>query len=142
MNADLLAMWGHINAKHFAGALTPVADIEWLPLSGEEGIEAFGIYFPRSNAIALDERFKPDAAAIRAGDETEEAKLEVAYRLLIHEMVHQAQHQRKLPRAGGHGPSFIEIATPIAEQLGIAPPTEAVAGRWPELGPLLAAYGL
>jgi hypothetical protein len=141
MDDNLFSIWEDINTEYFAGELTPVRDIGWLPLSDEtEGIEAFGIYFSKSHAI--DERFEPDGDKIRAGDKTEEAKLEVAHRLVLHETVHQAQHQWKLSRPGGHGVSFVEVATPIATKLGIDPPTEANAGRWPELRPLLAAYGL
>lgn len=140
---DLLAMWSDINTRLFASELNPLAEIAWLPLSDkDEGIEAFGIFFPKSNAMAIDERFKPDADKIRGGDEAEAAKLEVAYRLVIHEMIHQAQHQRKLPRPGGHGASFVAVATVVAQQLGVDPPTEATAGRWPDLGPLLALHGL
>ena len=36
---------------------------------------------------------EPDEDAIRAGDKAEAAKVEVAYRLMLHEMVHQALHQ-------------------------------------------------
>lgn len=139
----LLSMWTEINAEHFGGTLNPLSEIAWLPLSDEdEGIEAFGIYFAKSNAIAIDERFKPDEAQIRAGDPTEEAKLEVTYRLVVHEMVHQAAHERQLPRPGGHGESFIAVATSVARSLGTEPPTAATAGRWPDLMPLLARFGL
>ncbi len=144
MNDDLLlSMWTEINTLHFGGTLKPLAEIAWLPLSDEEdGIRAFGVYFALSNAIAIDERFKPDEAKAQAGDPTEDAKLEVAYRLLIHEMVHQAAHQRQLPRPGGHGASFIEVATPVAASLETEPPTAATAARWPDLMPLLAKHRL
>jgi len=139
----LLSMWTEINAAHFGGTLKPLAEISWLPLSDEEeGIDAFGIYFPKSNAIAIDERFKPDETKVRAGDPTEEAKLEVTYRLVVHEMVHQAARQRQLPRPGGHGESFIAVAAPVAVSLGTEPPTAATADRWPDLLPYLAHFRL
>jgi hypothetical protein len=142
MDSRLFFLWRQLNDEFFDGELSPVSDVGWHPLSGAENLEAFGIYMHRHNAIALDGRFKPDSALYRAGDEAEEAKGEVAWRLLLHEMIHQAQYQRQLERPGGHGASFVAVATQIAEKLGEAPPTEATASRWPELGPLLVHYGL
>lgn len=139
----LFSMWNHINVAHFGGILKPPAEIAWLPLSDDtEGIEAFGVYFAKSDAIAIDERFKPDLAKFEGGDQTEAAKVEIAYRLVVHEMIHQAAHRRQLPYPGGHGESFISVATSVALTLGIEPPTETSAGRWPELQPLLAPFGL
>jgi len=122
--------------------LTPVSDIDWLPLTGKEGIEAFGVYFHRANAIGIDERFKFDADAIRACDPKAEARLETTYRLVLHEMVHQAQYQKSLPRPGSHGPSFVAEATRIAGNLGVPPPTEGTAHRWPELAGILTQHGI
>jgi hypothetical protein len=94
------------------------------PVSGDDAIDAFGAYFPRSKGIVIDERFRPDKDAIRAGDKIEEAKLEVAYRLMIHEMIHQALYQQNAPKPGGHGSSFVDEARRIADQLEIKPPTD------------------
>lgn len=142
-DALLLSMWTNINEEHFGGALKPLAEIGWLPLSdAEEGIDAFGIYFPRSNAIAIDERFRPDEGKASSGDATELAKIEVTYRLVVHEMIHQAAHQQQLPWPGSHGDSFIAVATPVAISLKTAPPTAATADRWPDLLPLLAHFRL
>lgn len=142
MDSRLFLMWRELNHNLFENELEPVTDISYFPLTREEGIDAFGVYFQGHNAIVLDERFRPDPALHRAGDPVEEAKGEVVTRLLIHEMIHQAQHQRGLERAGGHGVSFIAVAGPIAEKLGVATPTEATAGRWPELAHLLVQFGL
>lgn len=139
----LLSMWTQINAAHFGGTLNPLAEIAWLPLSDEEdGIEAFGIYFATSNAIAIDVRFKLDEIQVGADDPRETAKLEVTYRLVLHEMTHQAAHQRQLQNPGGHGDSFISVATPVALSLGTAAPNAATASRWPDLLPLLAQFDL
>lgn len=144
MTDDLLtALWTDINAEHFAGSLRPLAQIAWLPLSDEdEGIEAFGVYIAKSHAIAIDERFKPDEAKVGDGDARETAKLEVVFRLMVHEMIHQAAHQQQLPSPGQHGSSFITVATPVAASLGTAAPTPSTAPRWPDLVPLLAQFGL
>lgn len=139
----LLSIWTQINSEHFNGMLNPLAEIAWLPLSDEEeGIEAFGIYFSESNAIAIDERFKPDEIKIAANDPRESAKLEVTYCLVLHEMVHQAAHQRRLPNTAGHGNSFISVATPVALSFHVDPPNTATASRWPDILPLLAQFDL
>ena len=142
MNDDLQSMWNEINAEHFGGELNPVAEIDWAPISGEDGLDAFGAYFPYSNCIVIDERFKFDADMIRAGDEKETARLEVAFRLVLHEMIHQSLYQKMAPKPGGHSQSFVEEATRIAEKLDIQPPTEKDAFCWPDLLTILASYSI
>ena len=143
MNADLISMWNDINESHFSGALSPPVDIDWHELTGgEDSLEAFGIFMPRPWMIAIDRRFEFDPDLLKSGDEREMAKLEVVYRLVVHEMVHQSQYQHRLPGAGGHGASFIEVAAPVADSIGISKPTEEDASRWPDILPLLACHGL
>lgn len=142
MDAELLSMWREINLRHFAGELEEPTTIFWEPLTGgPDSLEAFAIYLPYARSIAIDSRFQFDPERIES-DETEGAKLEAAYRILIHEMIHQAQYQRKSPSPGGHGKSFIEIATPVAESLGLSAPTADDAPEWPDLRGLLRTFGL
>ncbi len=56
---------------------------------------------------------------------------------MIHEMVHQALHQKNSPNPGGHGASFLAEAQRIAQQLGEKPPTAEDAHQWP----LISSYG-
>lgn len=131
MDKDLLSMWTEINQEYFAGELQPLAAINWEVTSGPEGIDAYGIFVAKSNCIIIDEKFRFDEAAIQAGDKKEEAKAEYAYRLLMHEMVHQALHQKNAPRPGGHGVSFLAEAERISKQMGIEAPTAANVHQWP-----------
>ena len=143
MDDDLLSIWRGANDEFFGGRLTPPADVDWHPLTeGEDSLEAFGLYLPQVPSIAIDERFRFDPEQVGQGDLRENAKMEVACGLMIHEMVHQAQHQDRSPGAGGHGPSFIEIATAVAASMGTPPPTEADARRWPNIAPWVAAFDL
>jgi len=131
MDDDLRRMWQEINEDHFAGDLKPLTSIDWAAISGEEGIGALGRFYPKSRCIAIDETFRFNREAIRAEDKIEEIKLEVAYRLLMHEMIHQALHEKKAPNPGGHGASFLEEARRIAQQLGEKTPAEEDARHWP-----------
>jgi len=140
MDEDLRRMWQEINEAHFDGQLEPLAAIDWGPISGDHGIDAFGVFFPSSKCIVIAERFRPDRDATPAGEESEKAKVEVAYRLLIHEMIHQALYQQNAPRPGGHGSSFVDEARRIADQLGGKQPTEEDACRWPDIAGILAQY--
>jgi hypothetical protein len=124
-------MWEDINQLYFGGELKPVADIDWGELSGEQGIGAHGVFFDKSRCIAIDEKFRFDEEATKAGSKEEKRKLECAYRLLMHEMVHQALYQRKAPRPGQHGESFLAEAVRISKLLGDEPPTEENVHRWP-----------
>jgi hypothetical protein len=142
MDNHLKSMWDEINAEHFGGTLIAPLDIDFLPLAGEENIEAFGCYFPHPNCIAIDERFRFDIAAVRAGDPVAMARLQASYCLVLHETVHQAQYQKKLPRPGSHGPSFVALATAIAASVGEQPPTEATAGRWPDIAHLIVLHDI
>ncbi|SOC89928.1 hypothetical protein SAMN05421890_4917 [Ensifer adhaerens] len=132
----LRSMWDDINAACFAGELTPPADISWQETGGENGIGAHGVYLPKPNAIAIDERFRPDIAAVKAKDPKEIGKLEIVYRLVIHEMIHQALHQRNAPTPGGHGASFCSEAERVAKLLAasgieVVTPTLDNAKYWP-----------
>jgi hypothetical protein len=97
MDRRLQEMWEDINPRYFDGELEPLADIDWGETSGPGGFGAHGVYF-KSRCIAIDEKYKFDEEAIRAGNEEEKAKLEVAYGLLMHEMVHQVLYQRETIR--------------------------------------------
>jgi hypothetical protein len=131
MDRRLQEMWEEINQRYFSGELEPLADIDWAETSGDNGIGAHGVFFDKSRCIAIDEKFRFDEEAIKAGDEGESRKVECAYRLLMHEMVHQALYQRKAPQPGGHGASFLAEAERISKQLGQEPPTAANVQRWP-----------
>jgi hypothetical protein len=132
MDEHLRSMWKNINQRFFAGVLEELAAIDWGSISGPESMGAFGCYIPESKCIIIADRFKFDAAKIQAGDETENAKCEVAFRLMMHEMIHQALYQKKAPSPGQHRDAFIAEATRIAEHLKVPPPKdEAAAARWP-----------
>jgi hypothetical protein len=100
MDSQLQKMWEGINQRHFDDELKPLAAVDWDEISGENGIGAHGLFFPKSRCIVIDENFRFDEEAIRAGDEKEKYKAECAYLLLIHEMVHQVLYQRKAPQPG------------------------------------------
>lgn len=106
MDRRLQGMWEDINQRNFSGELESPGDIDWGEISGDNGISAHGVFFDKARAIAIDERFKFDEEATKAGDQEETRKAECAYRLLMHEMIHQVLHQRKAPQPGGHGSSF------------------------------------
>jgi hypothetical protein len=131
MDKDLLGMWTDINTNYFAGELQPLAAIDWGETSGSEGIGAHGVFFPKSNCIVIDKKFRFDEEAFRAGDKEEAEKVECAYRLLMHEMVHQALHQTKAPQPGRHGASFLAEAERISKQTGLEPPTAENVHPWP-----------
>lgn len=141
MDADLLAMWHDINDAHFAGRLTPPADVDWHALTEPgESLEAFALYLPYGQSIAIDARFQFDPALVATGDARENAKVEVVYRLLIHEMLHQLQYQTSAKGAGKHGQSFIVEAASVAQSLGEPAPTSLDADAWPDIRPFLAAH--
>lgn len=141
MNADLLAMWHDINDAHFAGRLTPPTDVDWHALTEPgESLEAFALYLPYARSIAVDARFQFDLALSAGGDERENAKIEVVYRLLIHEMLHQLQYETGAKGAGKHGQSFVLEAASVAQSMGEPPPTSSEADAWPDIRPFLAAH--
>jgi hypothetical protein len=131
MDSQLQKMWEGINQRYFDDELKPLAAVDWDEISGENGIGAHGLFFPKSRCIVIDENFRFDEEAIRAGDEKEKYKAECAYLLLIHEMVHQVLYQRKAPQPGGHGASFLAEAERISKQMGQELPTAENVKRWP-----------
>lgn len=140
MNNELLAMWIEINDRFFDGNLNEINDIDWHALAGDENLNAFGIYMHKVGCIAIDQQFKFDPEGCKDGNETELAKAEIAYRLVLHEMIHQALHQKGIERFGKHGAEFVEQAIPIAAKLGTAQPTEESAYCWPNPAALMARY--
>jgi hypothetical protein len=141
MDEHLKSMWEDINKMFFDGKLKELLAIDWGAISGEGTMEAFGRYFQKSKCMIIADRFQFDAARVGAGDEKEGAKAEVAYRLMIHEMIHQALHQRRAPSPGKHRDAFIAEATRIAQcRKEQAPINEAEAARWPEIIGLLAQF--
>jgi hypothetical protein len=128
MDKHLQSMWVEINQSFFAGELKPLRDIDWGETSGPNGIGAHGRFF-KSRCIVIDEKFRFDEAAIKAGDKKEEGNAECAYRLLVHEMVHQLLDERNSPQ--GHGASFLAEVQRISKQMGEEPPTAENATRWP-----------
>lgn len=131
MDEDLLSMWSEINKECFSGELQRLAAIDWGEISGSEGIGAHGVFFPVSNCIVIDMKFRFDKEAIRAGDKKERIKLECAYRLLMHEMVHQSLHQKNAARPGRHDKSFLAEAERISKQIGLEAPTAENVHLWP-----------
>jgi len=123
-------MWEEINETYFSGELQPLAAIGWEETSGEDGIGAHGMFVAASRCIIIDQKYRFDADAIREGDENERAKCEIAYRLMMHEMVHQAVHQRE-GKKGGHGAPFLAEAERISRLMGEEPPTAENVLRWP-----------
>lgn len=137
MDDQLERMWTTLNEELFGGKLAPLVAIDWGETSGANGISAHGKFIPRAKCIIIDEKFKFDEQKIRENDKKEEAKLEVAYCLLIHEMIHQSLHENGAQRPGQHGEAFLSEAQRIAARLGIAAPTDDVS-RWPVNVQLLA----
>lgn len=140
MDRELLKIWHNINDDYFDGRLCTITDIDWHPLSGNNNLNAFGIYLHRVKSIAIDERFKFDKAKCESQDEAELAKVEIVFRLVLHEMIHQWLHQKGIKRFGAHGDDFIAEATMLSEKLDIDPPAEHNAYCWPNLLPILARY--
>lgn len=130
MDHHLECMWKTINDTLFGGKLLPLTTIDWGDTSGAGGIGAHGKFFPESRCIVIDEKVKFDEAKIREKDRVELAKAEVAYRLLIHEIIHQSLHQNGALLPGQHGEAFLAEAQRIAPLLGIEIPTDKV-DRWP-----------
>lgn len=133
-------MWIELNDRFFDGSLKEIIDVDWHALAGDENHNAYGIYMDKVRCIAIDEQFEFDPAGVEAGIETEIAKKEISYRLVLHEMIHQALHQKGVERFGGHGAEFVEQASSIAPKLGIAAPTKKDAHRWPNPAALIARY--
>jgi hypothetical protein len=139
MDKHLLSMWTEINKEYFGGELQPLAAIDWEETSGSEGIGAHGVFFFKSNCIVIDKKFRFDEEAIRAGNKEEKGKLECAYRLLMHEMVHQASYQKEAPQPGRHGESFLAEAERISKQMGLEVPTAENVHQWPFRAPKSAS---
>lgn len=131
MDSELCSMWKDINDKCFGGELLPLADIDWGETSGKNGFRAHGFFSPKSRCIAIDQIFRFSADAIRSGDKTEEANAMIAYGLMMHEMVHQALHQRNVAQPNGHGDAFLEEAQRIAALTGESSPTAENVRSWP-----------
>jgi hypothetical protein len=127
----LQGAWAEINDRHFSGELEPLAAVDWGEISGNQGIGAHGVFFPQSRCIVIDEKFRFVDKLVRAGNEAETCKVEWAYRLLMHEMVHQALFQRNAPKPGKHAEAFLAEAIRISKQLGEEPPIAANVHRWP-----------
>jgi hypothetical protein len=138
MDNDLKCIWDGINDEFFDCRLNAPSDIDWHLLSGADNLEAFGMYLPWPKSIAIDEQFRFDRGRCDAGDEAEMVKVKIVFCLVLHEMIHQSLHQKGEARFGKHGAEFVAEATPISARLGIAPPTELNAHRWPILGDTLA----
>jgi hypothetical protein len=135
MDKDLHGMWTDINRNFFAGELQPLAAIDWGEISGPASMEAYGRFIPKAKCIIIDEQFRFDKEAIRTGEkeeaEKEKNKVECAYRLLMHEMVHQALHQKEAAQPGQHGASFLAEADRISKLAGMECPTAENVDRWP-----------
>ncbi|MHC2531853.1 hypothetical protein [Bradyrhizobium diazoefficiens] len=131
MNERLESMWREINREFFGDELKPLAEIAFAETSGSGGIGAHGKFFDKSRCIAIDEKFKFDEEAIRGGSAEETNKVELAYRVLMHEMVHQALFERGAEKPGGHGEMFLAEAQRISKQMGEEPPTPENVVRWP-----------
>lgn len=143
MDQHLKGMWEAINQQFFGGELEALWAIDWGPISGPGTMEAFGRYIPQSKCIIIADRFQFDADKIRSGDKQEAAKAEIAYRLMLHEMIHQSLHQIKAPSPGQHREAFIAEAERIAVLLKVPPPLNEVdAARWPGIGGLMADYNI
>ena len=141
MDEHLKSIWEGINESCFDGELEELLAIDWGPISGPGTMEAFGRYIPRSKCMIIADRFQFDADKIQAGDKKEEAKAEVAYRLMVHEMIHQALHQKQAPSPGQHRDAFIAEATRIAERLQTqAPIDETESAGWPNVAGLLLEF--
>lgn len=134
MDPELSALWSNFNTQAFGGELRPLSGIGYDVTSGEDGIGAHGVYFHKSNAIVIDEKFRYDRAKVLAGDLVEMAKCEVVMMLLVHEMVHQALHQRQALRPGKHDDAFMEEAARISPLIEVeGPSSKAEAEGWPDI---------
>lgn len=143
MDSTLLRIWEAHNTYGFDGALAQPSDIEWEPLSGDDGIDAHGTFFPRHRGILIDERFRFNPSLASVEGTSDEAKYKVTLCLVLHEMIHQAQYQFGEADAGKHGDSFIRIATEVSTTLEIEPPTDvASAEGWPDIRYWLAHFGI
>jgi hypothetical protein len=127
--------WQALNKDCFEGKLDELWALGWGELSGPNGIGAHGFYRPQSKCIVIDSRFKPDWEKALENNAAELVKADLAVRLLAHEMLHQALHQRNASRAGQHGEAFIDEATRISGIMNWhAPADEKEAAQWPLLG--------
>lgn len=138
MNDILESMWQEINQIYFNNELQPLADIEWCETGGEHGIGAHGVYFPKSHAIAIDQRFKFEIQKLVVKNAESQVNADFNYRLMLHEMIHQSLHEKGVLDFGKHRSSFVEEAERIAKILKengieVDPPTADNAYRWPGL---------
>lgn len=140
MDGALLAMWRELNYRLFDGSLKEIVDIDWHALAGDDNLNAYGLFMHKVRCIAIDEQFRFDTAGVEAGVASEIAKKEISYLLVVHEMIHQALHEKGVERFGRHGAEFVEMATSITPKLGITAPTEMDAHRWPNPAALIAHY--
>ena len=139
MDPELSALWSNFNMQAFGGQLHPLSGIDYHVTSGADGIGAHGVYFHRSNAIAIDEKFRYDRAKVVARDQIETAKCDVVMMLLVHEMVHQALHQRQALKPGKHDDAFMAEAARISPLIGVdAPTSKTEAAGWPNIRPAVA----
>jgi hypothetical protein len=134
MDTELNALWSTFNTQVFGGELRPLSGIDYGVTSGEDGIGAHGVYFDKANAIVIDEKFRYDRAKVVAGDVIEGAKCEVVMMLLVHEMVHQALHQRQASKPGKHDEAFMAEAARISPLIRVeAPSSKREAEGWPQI---------
>ncbi|MET2825841.1 hypothetical protein [Mesorhizobium shangrilense] len=141
MDERLYAMWVQINRTCFDGQLEPLSAIGFEELSGPNGIGAHGKYVLQSKCIMIDKLFEFSEDDRLAGDDEALAKAEIACRLMVHEMIHQALYQHKKPNPGGHGNSFFDEAQRIANLTGDDAPTLETANRWPIHSHFMDAMG-
>jgi len=124
-------MWVEINKRYFDDQFTALAEIDYLILSGSDGIGAHGMYSGNGKCIIIDTLFKFDGEAVRSGNLEEQFKFDLVYGLMMHEMLHQSVHEKAGRIIGGHGPAFLEEAKRVASLLEEPAPTPENVARWP-----------
>ena len=137
MNERLNSMWAEINKRFFNDELKPLALIDWDEIGGDEGLNAHGFYEKRGRGIYIDDEFEFDEDRVISGDAKEHAKVEASYLILLHEMIHQALHERGDPNFGQHQQPFLDEAVRIAAIMKVEPPTLDAVNQWPRLEALL-----
>lgn len=151
----LREIWRELNQNCFNSALREPNNIGWLDLSGEEDLEQNnGYYFPNYESISLSHRFQyaeeqaQKCEEIGADQKLSPAEkiesinkyqaIEIIYRILAHEMVHQAAHQ------AGESPSshegvFTKHAKGVVDYFNIPDPKGKDAEIWPDIRPILVS---
>ena len=120
----LFQNWRSWNQDHFEGRLEPpyllLSEPSWSRAGGDCGpLSGFG---GRSQIRIRPSLLRGTHPGVKAGDEYAEGRRLLVADILLHEMIHQWQHEilgDSEPAYHGHGPLFRDKANQIGQALGL-----------------------